>query len=69
MTPMLTTSNMELAMRRIRPLRPLKPLKPLDRLQNMKALRPLGKSRWVRAHWRYDYDTCKWEWILGHWSA
>jgi hypothetical protein len=55
-------------MRKIKPLRPPKPLKPIDRLQNMVTLRPLGATKWVKAHWRYDYDRRAWEWVLGHWS-
>lgn len=59
---------MGIAMRKIRTIKPLRPLKPLDRMQNMKTLRPLGKNRWVRAHWRYDYGRGQWEWVLGHWA-
>ena len=55
-------------MRKPPSLRPLRPLKPLDRMQNMKTLRPLGKTKWVRAHWRYDYASRQWEWVLGHWA-
>ena len=51
----------------IKKIHPPKPPKPPDRLQNMQTLRPLGK-KWVRAHWRWDYNTNKWEWVLGHWS-
>lgn len=53
---------------RMKPMRPLRPLKPIDRLQNMKTLRPLGKNRWVKAHWRYDYNHRQWEWVTGHWA-
>lgn len=49
-------------------LRSLRPLQPLDRVQNMKTLRPLGKTKWVSAHWRWDYNLRRWEWVLGHWS-
>lgn len=55
-------------MRKLPTLKPLRPLKPLDRMQNMKTLRPLGKTKWVRAHWRYDYSRRQWEWVLGHWA-
>lgn len=58
--------------KKLRPLprlKPLKPLKPLDRMQNMKTLQPLGKNKWVKAHWRYNYATRQWEWVLGHWAA
>jgi len=33
-----------------------RPPKPLDRMQNMKTMKPLGKNKWIRAHWRYDYQ-------------
>lgn len=52
----------------MRKLHPPRPPKPPDRLQNPRTLRPLGKTRWVKAHWRYDYDRRQWEWVLGHWS-
>lgn len=52
----------------LRPLRPMRPLKPMDRMQNMQTLRPLGMTKWVKAHWRYDYSRNQWEWVLGHWS-
>ena len=52
----------------IKRIYPPKPPKPVDRLQNMKSIRPLGKATWVKAHWRWDYQTRKWEWVLGHWS-
>lgn len=52
----------------IKKVHPPKPPKPIDRLQNMQTLRPLGKTKWVKAHWRWDYSTPKWEWVLGHWS-
>lgn len=55
-------------MRKIKPIHPPKPPKPIDRLQNMKTIRPLGATKWVKAHWRYDYDRRAWEWVLGHWS-
>ena len=55
-------------MRRPRTLNPPRPPKPPDRLQNTQTLRPLGKNHWVRAHWRYDYQHRKWEWVLGHWT-
>lgn len=53
----------------IKKIPPPKPLKPIDRLQNMQTLRPLGKTKWVKAHWRWNYGTHQWEWVLGHWSA
>lgn len=59
---------LEALMRKLPKLKPLRPLKPLDRMQNMKTLRPLGKTKWVRAHWRYDYARHQWEWVLGHWA-
>jgi len=34
----------------------------------MRTIRPIGKNTWVRAHWRYNYDTSTWEWVLGHWT-
>lgn len=49
-------------------LRPPRPPKPVDRLQNMRTIRPIGKTKWVKAHWRYDYDRRQWEWVDGHWS-
>lgn len=54
--------------RPIRPIRPIKPVKPIDRMQNMKTIPPLGAKKWVRAHWRFNYGTRAWEWVLGHWS-
>lgn len=48
--------------------RPIRPIKPIDRLQNMKTLKPLGKTKWVKAHWRYDYKNSQWEWVIGHWA-
>lgn len=53
----------------IRKIHPPKPPKPIDRMQNMQTMRPLGKTKWVKAHWRWDYGSRKWEWVLGHWSA
>lgn len=50
-------------------MHPPRPPKPPDRMQNMKTMRPMGKNEWVRAHWRWNYDTHKWEWVLGHWRA
>lgn len=50
------------------PPRGPRPPKPVDRLQNMKTIRPIGMKKWVRAHWRYDYDRRQWEWVTGHWS-
>src|ERR1700685_592025 len=60
--------NRTVAMKRIRSVRPVRPIKPIDRLQNLTTLRPLGKNKWIRAHWRYDYARAQWEWIQGHWS-
>lgn len=51
-----------------RPIRPIRPIKPIDRMQNMKTLRPFGKAKWVKAHWRYDYNYRQWRWVDGHWS-
>ncbi len=48
--------------------KPPKPPKPPDRMQNMQTMRPMGKTKWVKAHWRWNYGTHKWEWVLGHWS-
>jgi hypothetical protein len=55
-------------MYRLKRIRPPRPPKPVDRIQNMKTIRPIGKTTWVKAHWRYDYDRRQWEWVLGHWS-
>ena len=44
-----------------RRIRPPRPPKPVDRLQNMRTIRLLGKTKWVRAHWRWDYDRHAWE--------
>jgi hypothetical protein len=49
-------------------IHPPKPPKPPDRLQNMKTMKPFGKNTWVSAHWRWNYETHKWEWVIGHWS-
>lgn len=48
-------------MKRIRRIRPPKPPKPPDMPQNPRPPRPPGKNEYVRAHWRYDYDTNRWE--------
>lgn len=53
----------------IKKIHPPKPPKPIDRIQNIKTIKPIGKNKWVKAHWRWDYATIKWEWVLGHWSA
>lgn len=58
----------ELCIYRLKRIRPPRPPKPIDRLQNMKTIRPIGKTTWVKAHWRYDYDRRQWEWVLGHWA-
>ena len=55
-------------MMKLRRIRPPRPPKPVDRVQNMRTIRTLGKTKWVRAHWRWDYDRHAWEWVLGHWS-
>jgi hypothetical protein len=55
-------------MKKIRPIRPIRPVKPIDRIQNMRTIRPIGKTKWVKAHWRYDYGRRQWEWVLGHWA-
>ena len=52
----------------IKKIHPPKPPKPIDRMQNMKTMRPMGKTKWVKAHWRYNYGARNWEWVLGHWS-
>lgn len=41
----------------IKKIHPPKPPKPLDRLQNMQTIRPLGKTKWVKAHWRWNCGT------------
>lgn len=51
-----------------RPIHPPKPPKPIDRLQNLRTIRPLGKNKWVKAHWRYDYATRAYQWVEGHWT-
>ena len=53
---------------KIKTPKPTKPPKPPDRLQNLQTLRPLGKTKWVKAHWRWNYGTHQWEWVLGNWS-
>lgn len=54
--------------KKLKPIRPMRPLKPMDRMQNMRTIRRLGMTKWIKAHWRYDYDRRQWEWVLGHWS-
>jgi hypothetical protein len=49
-------------------LLPLRPLKPLDRLQPLRPLQPLGKTKWIKSHWRFDYGTRQWTWVDGHWA-
>ena len=48
--------------------KPPRPPKPPDRMQNIQTFRPFGKTKWIRAHWRWDYDRHAWEWVTGHWS-
>jgi hypothetical protein len=55
-------------MKRIRKLNPPRPPKPPERPQNPISPRALGKTKWIKAHWRWDYTTHQWNWILGHWS-
>jgi len=55
-------------MKKITSIKPIKPIKPIDRIQNIMTIQPIGKTKWIKAHWRYNYDTRNWEWILGHWS-
>ena len=55
-------------MRKLRRLHRPRPPKPPERLQNPRTLRPLGKTKWVKAHWRYDYASYQWEWVRGHWA-
>lgn len=52
----------------IKKINPPRPPKPVDRIQNIKTMRPIGKTKWVKAHWRWDYNYHQWEWVLGHWS-
>ena len=52
----------------IRQVSSLKPPKPPDETQNVMTVRPLSKNKWVRAHWRWNYTTQRWEWVIGHWS-
>ena len=52
--------------RGLKPIHPPKPPKLLNRLQNPRTLQPLGKNKWVKAHWRYDYGTRSYEWVEGH---
>ena len=49
-------------------IHPPRPPKPPDRPQNPITLRPFGAKEWVRAHWRYEYNLRRWEWVHGHWS-
>jgi hypothetical protein len=51
-----------------RRIHPPKPAKPADKIQNVQTVRPLGKTVWVLAHWRYNYVPRKYEWIQGHWN-
>ena len=44
----------------IKKIRPPRPPKPVDRIQNIKTVRPFGKTQWVKAHWRWDYNNRKW---------
>ena len=56
-----------MATRRPRRSRLPRPARPPDKLQNLPTLQPLGKSVWVRAHWRWNYERREWEWVRGHW--
>ena len=49
-------------------IHPPKPPKPPDRIQNIQTINPIGKNKWIRGHWRWNYDSRRWEWIVGHWS-
>lgn len=55
-------------MAKFKKIHPPKPPKPSDRLQNLKTIKPIDKNKWIRAHWRWNYNSRKWEWIKGHWS-
>jgi len=35
-------------------------------MQNMQTMRRFGATKWVRAHWRWDYGNRQWNWVLGH---
>jgi hypothetical protein len=48
-------------------IHPPKPPKPPDKIQNIKTIRPIGKNEWVKAYWRWNYETNNWEWVIGHW--
>ncbi|MFL6596338.1 MAG: hypothetical protein ACJ8KF_00010 [Chthoniobacterales bacterium] len=37
------------------------------KLQKLHPPKP-PKKKWVRAHWRWNYEIHQWEWVLGHWS-
>jgi len=55
-------------MKKIRPPRPPRPPKPIDRIEGIRPIKPIGKNRWVKGHWRYDYGRRAWDWISGHWA-
>ena len=52
--------------KRLPRIHPPKPPKPPDRMQNMQTMRRFGATKWVRAHWRWDYGNRQWNWVLGH---
>jgi len=47
----LTRETLMVIKKIIKKIHPPKPPKPVDRLQNMQTIRPLGKTKWVKAHW------------------
>lgn len=64
----IITKGENVMQRMPRKIHPPKPPKPVDRMQNMKTICPIGKTKWVKAHWRWNYGDSHWEWIEGHWS-
>ena len=53
----------------IRKIHDPKPPKPADRPQNAQTARPAGKTVWAKAHWRFNYDARKYEWVEGAYIA
>ncbi len=49
-------------------IHPPRPPKPPDRPQNPRPARGPGDTKYISAHWRWDYGTHSWAWVHGHWS-
>lgn len=51
----------------VRKIHAPKPPKPVERAQNLQTPQSPGTTSWNKAHWRFNYETRKYEWIEGRW--